>query len=88
MEEKFITMFTKVHHVDTLISKTNAPVEKQNIPNHLFNTTVWQQVIAPGSSHFTTYTNILSGQTILPHPVANSGSAVIHLPWLLQKLEG
>jgi len=41
MEEKFITMFTKLQHVDTLIIKTNASLHKQNIPNHLFNTTVW-----------------------------------------------
>jgi len=41
MEAKFITTLTKVHHVDNLISKTNVSVHKQNIPNHIFNTTMW-----------------------------------------------
>jgi hypothetical protein len=40
MEAKFITMFTKAHHADTLIIKTGASIQKQNIPIHLFNTTV------------------------------------------------
>ena len=32
MEKKFITVFTKLQHVDTLIIKTNASTQKQNIP--------------------------------------------------------
>jgi len=41
MEEKFITMFTKLQHVDTLIIKTNTSTQKQTIPNYLSNTRVW-----------------------------------------------
>ena len=41
MDKKFITLFTKLQHVDTLIIKTNASTQKQNIPNYLSNATVW-----------------------------------------------
>jgi len=41
MKENFITVFTKLQHVDTLIIKTNASTQKQNIPNYISNATVW-----------------------------------------------